>query len=185
MRMHTPGLAAVVLVVMSAQVPQRFSTSTALSETLSEQSEIAIESFDVPDLPLNISHTVLRKSDKGFFLKGDFSNNSDQQIAGLSYLLVLVDANSKVQPALIRTESCKLAAYETRTITFRTPLRLKVERGARLELMLDQVLGVQSIWQVLKARQTLEAYAAGDYSLTPSVLRVPNHVDAPPRSQIY
>jgi hypothetical protein len=117
-------------------------------------------------------------------LKGDFSNNSDQQIAGLSYLLVLVDANNKVQPALIRTESCKLAAYETRTITFRTPLRLKVERGARLELMLEQVLGVQSIWQVLKARQTLEAYAAGDYSLTPSVLRVPNHVDAPPRSQI-
>jgi len=34
--------------------------------------------------------------------------------------------------------------------------------------MLEQVLGVQSIWQVLKARQTLEAYAAGDYSLTPA-----------------
>jgi hypothetical protein len=49
---------------------------------------------------------------------------------------------------------------------------------------LEQVVGKESIWEVLKAKDTLEAYASGDYSVMPQVLRVGNQLDVPPRTRI-
>ena len=46
--------------------------------------------------------------------------------------------------------------------------------------MLEQVISRESIWEVVKAKDALEAYARGDYSVMPTVLRVANQVDAPP-----
>jgi hypothetical protein len=37
---------------------------------------------------------------------------------------------------------------------------------------------------VVKAKDALEAYARGDYSVTPSVMRVTNQVDSRPGDQI-
>ncbi len=46
-------------------------------------------------------------------------------------------------------------------------------------LMLEQVVSRESIWEVVKAKEAFEAYARGDYSVMPVVLRVANQVDAP------
>jgi hypothetical protein len=85
----------------------------------------------------------------------------------------------------MRSEGCSLPGNSASKITFSTPLKLKLKNIARLEFMLDQVIGEVSIWEVLKARQTLEKYASGDYSPIPKVLRVSNHVDAPIQQNKY
>lgn len=73
----------------------------------------------------------------------------------------------------------------SKTLTFRSPIRLKLKAGYRLELMLEQVVGEESIWEVAKARDVLEAYVSGDYSVMPQVLRVSNQVDVPPRARVF
>jgi hypothetical protein len=148
-------------------------------QTAAEQRNIAVESFQVLELPVNITHVSLLETDKGYLLKCSLANSSDTEILGLRYLLLLVDSNNVVRTAVARSEGFKLAAYAIKSLTFRNPLKLKLKRGARLELMLEQVFGYESIWEVLKARQALEAYSSGDYSMMPQVLRVSNQVDVP------
>ncbi|HEU4869277.1 MAG TPA: hypothetical protein VFT08_00330, partial [Pyrinomonadaceae bacterium] len=70
-----------------------------------------------------------------------------------------------------------------KSLTFKTPIKLKPKDGERLVLMLEQVVSRESIWEVVKAKDALEAYARGDYSVTPVVMRVTNAVDAPPSTR--
>ena len=62
--------------------------------------------------------------------------------------------------------------------------KFKMKEGNRLVLMLEQVLGVEAIWEVIKPRDALEAYLKGDYSIQPQIMRVANYVDAPPQTQV-
>jgi hypothetical protein len=169
----------VVLVSVCAVSAWTWQTQSEKSEKSVEKSDITIETFPVIDLPVSISDVTLTKNEKGYLLNGTLSSSSDQKILGVRYLLVLVDANNAIRPAIMRSEGCNLAGNSATKMTFSTPLKLKLRNVARMELMLDQVIGEISIWEVLKARQTLEKYASGDYSPIPKVLRVSNHVDAP------
>jgi len=157
-------------------------TDASNLQTVPEQRNIAVESFQVLELPVNITNVSLLETDKGYLLKCSLTNSSDSEILGLRYLLLLVDSNNVVRSAIARSEGFKLAGYAIKNLTFRNPLKLKLKRGARLELMLEQVVGYESIWDVLKARQALEAYSSGDYSMMPQVLRSSNQVDAPLRA---
>jgi hypothetical protein len=50
--------------------------------------------------------------------------------------------------------------------------------------MLEQTISSETIWEVMKAKEALEAYAKGDYSVVPRVLRGPNQVDVPPGGRL-
>ena len=142
--------------------------------------DISIEVFPVLDLPLSVHEALLTKSERGQFLQLSLSNSSDLKLLGLRYSLVSIDAQNQVQIRVNRTEGFSLAAYGMKTLTFKTPIKLKQKDGERLMLMIEQVVSRESIWEVVKAKEALEAYARGDYSIVPSVLRVTNQVDAPP-----
>ena len=146
--------------------------------------DVTIEAFQVLDLPLNVHEAVLTKTERGQFLKLSLGNSSDLKIIGLRYSLVSVDARNQVQIRVNRTEGFSIPAYGTKTLTFKTPLRLKPRDGERFILMIEQVISRESIWEVVKAKDALEAYALGDFSVTPTVLRVPNQVDSPPDGRI-
>jgi hypothetical protein len=64
-------------------------------------------------------------------------------------------------------------------LTFKTPVRLKPKDDERLILMVEQVVSPEWIWEVVKAKDAIEAYARGDFSVTPAVMRMVNQVDAP------
>jgi hypothetical protein len=147
----------------------------------------AIEVFQVLDLPLSIHEASLTKTERGQLLQVTLSNSSDLKILGLRYSIVSVDARNEVQIRVNRTEGFALPAYGMKTLTFKTPIRLKQKDGERLLLMIEQVISRESIWEVVKAKDALEAYARGDFSVVPTVLRVPNQVDSPPvgRGRIY
>jgi hypothetical protein len=142
--------------------------------------DVPIEVFQVLDLPLSIHEASLTKIGRGNFLRLALGNSSDVKIIGLRYSLVSIDARNQVEIRVNRTEGFSVPAYGMKTLTFKTPIKLKQKDGERFLLMIEQVVSRESIWEVVKAKDTLEAYASGDYSVVPTVLRVPNQVDAPP-----
>ena len=81
---------------------------------------------------------------------------------------------------MVRDESLKLAESQTKAITFKTPIKVKLKTGERLVLMLDEVGSVDYTWRVIKAKEALGAYINGDYSVVPRVVRMSNQVDTRP-----
>jgi hypothetical protein len=146
---------------------------------LTQPESRSVEVFQVLDLPLNVYEATLVKSDKGYALKLALGNSSEVKIIGLRYAIISIDAKGQPQPIVNRTEGFALAPYATKSLTFTSPIRFKPRDGERIVIMLEQVISSESIWEVVKAKDAFEAYARGDYSVTPTVLRVSNHVDAP------
>lgn len=144
----------------------------------------AVEVFQVLELPLSVHEATLVKSGKGYALKLALGNSSELKIIGLRYAIISIDAKSQAQPVVNRTEGFALAPYATKSFTFTSPIAFKPRDGERLIIMLEQVISRESIWEVVKAKDAFEAYARGDYSVTPTVLRVSNHVDAPSPRQL-
>ena len=153
---------------------------TVLAEPAPVQTaNLPVEIFQVLDLPVSVHEVLLVKSDKGYVLRVALSNSTDSQMMGMRYALALIDSTNTAVLVTNRTEGFKLAPYSMKTFTFKTPIRFKPKGGDRLVLMLEQTISQESIWDVLKAKEALAAYAKGDYSVVPTVLRVANSVDAP------
>ena len=146
-----------------------------------QTNDIPIDVLQILDLPLNVHEASLTKNDRGlYFLKLSLANSSELKIIGLRYSLAMIDSRDQVQALVNRTEGFALPGYGMKTLTFKSPLKFKQKDGERLLLMIEQVISHESIWEVVKAKEALEAYARGDYSMTPTVLRVANQVDARP-----
>ena len=143
--------------------------------------DLAVEVFQVLDLPLNLHEALLVKAERGYLLKLSLANSSELKLIGLRYSLMSIDSENKVRLRVNRTEGFSIAPYKTKSLTFKTPIRFK-SNGERLVLMIEQVISRESIWEVVKAKDALDAYARGDYSVIPVVLRVANQVDAPIRN---
>jgi hypothetical protein len=150
------------------------------AQTKTQSRDISVEILQVIELPMNVHDSALVKTEKGYLLRCRFSSNSDTQITGLRYSLTAIDPVTGARPVTNRIEGVDLAAYGTKTITFSTPVKFKPKDGMRVVLMVEQVVSAYSIWEVVKAKDVLEAYVKGDYSIQPHVLRVANQVDAPP-----
>lgn len=154
----------------------------AANGSLNQTGDLPIEVFQVLELPLSLNEASLLRSEKGgyYFIKLSLANSSELKMIGLRYSLVRIDSKNQPQPLVNRTEGFSIPAYTTRSFTFKTPIKFKPKYEERLVLMLEQVISRESIWEVVKAKEALEAYASGDYSVMPVVLRVANQVDAPP-----
>lgn len=148
------------------------------------QREVPVEVFQIIEFPVTIADTALVKTKDGYLLKCQLSNNSESRVLGLTYLLALVDSMNATTAIIGRNEGLKLAEFQTKSLTFKTPVRLKIKSDERLVLMLEQVISTDYMWDVMKAREALKSYLTGDYSVAPRVLRSLNQVDAPPRIQI-
>ena len=166
------GKTALLLLLVFA--PLRLCASPVQSE------ELAVEVFQIVDLPLTVHEAALTKTDKGVFLKLALGNSLDLKLIGLRYSLVTINSKNELHFIANRVEGFSLPAYESKTVTFKTPLRFKAKDGERLAVMVEQVVSPESIWEVVKAKDAFEAYARGDYSVVPVVLRVANQVDTRP-----
>ena len=145
---------------------------------------LEIEVLPVLELPVTANKPVLVKGKNGYLLKCSLMNSSEFRQLGFRYSLAIVDAASS-HKIVSRNEGFTLLPYQTREVTFKTPLQVRIKPGGRLVLMLEQTISTEYVWEVMKAKDVLHAYLTGDYSITPRVLRVSNHVDAPPRIQVF
>ena len=160
---------------LSLYAPLRLGATTTPTQT----GDLSVDAFQVFELPVNVHEALLVKSDKGYLLKLSLANSSELKIIGLRYSLVTIDSENKVRFRVNRTEGFSISPYATKSLTFKTPIKFK-SNGERLVMMIEQVISRESIWEVVKAKEALDAYAKGDYSIVPAVLRVANQVDAPP-----
>lgn len=158
--------------------------TTAAAQEPSAQPSIPIEVFQVLELPITITDTQFVKTKGGYLLKCRISNDSEFKTLGLRYSLAVVESVNGPKAVISRNEGLKLAQQETKTVTFKSPVRLKLTGGERLVLMMEQVVSTDYVWEVMKAKEALAAYIAGDYSVVPRVMRVSNQVDAPIRERI-
>jgi hypothetical protein len=155
------------------------------SNNVPQSGELPVEVFQILDLPLNVHEASLAKNERGgYLLKLSLANSSELKLIGLRYSLALIDSRNQVQPLVNRTEGFSLPGYGMKTLTFKSLIKFKQKDGERLLFMIEQVISRESIWEVVKAKEALEAYASGDYSFTPAVLRVANQVDARPFERI-
>jgi len=157
---------------------------TAGNQQTPVQLRVLIEVVQVIDLPLTISETALVKTKDGYLLKCLLSNNSEFRTLGLRYSLAVVYASNEVNAVVTRNEGIKLRQYQTKSVTFKTPVKLKMKTDARLVLILEQVVSTEYVWEVVKAQENLAAYIQGDYSVVARVLRLTNQVDTPPRRPV-
>lgn len=156
-----------------------FILTTAAAQGTPAQPSIPIEVFQVIELPITITDTVLVKTKYGYVLKCQIANNSEFSTLGLRYSLAVVDSMNATNGIISRNEGLKLGGNQTKTVTFKTPIKLTMKGDARLVLMLEQVVSTDYVWEVMKAKEALAAYISGDYSVVPRVMRVSNQVDAP------
>ena len=146
--------------------------------------EIAVEVIPVIEFPLTLHEAALVKSEKGYALKCRFSSNADVTLIGIRYSLTVIEPVTGARPLTTRIEGFEIAPYDSKTLTFPTPIRFRQTDDSRLVLMLEQVVSRESIWEVIKAKDVLEGYVKGDYSIQPHVLRVANQVDAPLQTRV-
>ena len=140
---------------------------------------LPVEVFQIQQHPVTVSTVELVKSGSGYQLKCAVTNNADERLLGFRYVLLAVDSNNVKRVLANHSEAVAVAPYASKRKRFRTALGSSPKDDVRLVLMLEQVVGTDSIWEVIKAKDALDAYVSGDFSVVPSVLRVPNHVDAP------
>ena len=171
---------AVTIVVLIGSV----SALAQQTQKKTQSREVAAEIILVPELPLTVHEAALVKTDKGYVLKCRFSSNAEVTLIGLRYSLTVIEPVTGARPITNRIEGFDLASYTSKTLTFSTPIRFRQTDGSRLVLMLEQVVSRESIWEVIKAKEVLEAYVKGDYSIEPHVLHVANQVDAPLQTRV-
>jgi hypothetical protein len=145
---------------------------------------IPVEVFHVGELPVALSSVELVGSSKGYQLRCSMTNYSDEKLIGFRYSIVAIDSSNTKTAILSRSEAWDLRPYATKRKTFLSVLPASLKNKVRVILMLQEIDGAQSIWEVIKARDTLDAYASGNFSTIPTVLRAPNHVDATPAQPI-
>lgn len=155
---------------------------TATSSTHAAES-IPVEVLQVTQLPVTIMNVELVPVASGFQLRCSITNNSEEKLLGFRYSLVAIDSDSSTKLLVNRSEEVTLAPFTTKRKTFRTPTNINA-KYVRVIFMLEQIVGLESIWEVLKAKDVMQAYASGDFSIVPAVLRVPNHVDVSPQRRI-
>ena len=169
-------LLALLLMISVAPSAQYRSVT---SYRTNNETNTSVEVFQVLDLPLTVHEASLVKSERGYLVKLAVGNSSEVKLVGLRYSLAKIDSRNQMQLLVNRNEGFALAPYASKTVTFKTPVRFKPRNGERLVLMVEQVMSPEWIWDVLKAKEALEAYTRGDYSVMPTVMKMLNQVDAP------
>jgi hypothetical protein len=149
------------------------------SQSKKEPGSVPVEVYQVLGLPLNIHEASLVERDTGYVLRCRMSSEPAASVLGMRYSLTSIDAVNGPRLIVNRIEGFQLDVAETKTITFAMSIKIKPRQGDRLILMLEQVLSHETIWEVIKAKDALDAYVRGDFSIQPSVLRVANQIDAP------
>lgn len=158
-----------------------FACCSALGSAQEQPTEIVpVEVFQLGQLPVALSSVELVGSSKGYQLRCSMTNYSEEKLLGFRYSIVAIDSSNTKSPIMSRSEAWELKAYATKRKIFASLLPANFKNPVRVVLMLQEIVGTESIWEVIKAKDALDAYASGDFTTVPTVLRAPNHVDATP-----
>ncbi len=164
---------AILLVVAGPKVG-----ATSGKDTRAQKS--SVDFFDVADMPLSISEATLSRTADGHVLKYSATNRSDEKLTGFHLIFLIVNTSGKLTNRSGWMERAVLESYSSRELSFPLPVKLRVRRGDRIVLAVEEVVGRESIWKVLNAKEAFTAYATNEQYVIPRVQRVVNQVDTVP-----
>jgi len=133
--------------------------------------------FDVLDLPARIDEPKLRQVGDNYFVNCAMANRSSEQLLGLRLIIMIVEREGKLRKRVTWSEETPLAASSIRTIEFRPPIKDKIKGTDNLFLAIDEVIGHETIWDVVGADKALRAYSRGQHDVVPKVRTVANKYD--------
>lgn len=136
--------------------------------------------FDVSDLPARIDEPRLSKPDKDLVMDCGVANRSGEQLLGIRLILLVIDPAGKLRSRITWTERAEMAMYSIATFAFHPPLTGEIRKGDQLFLIIDEVIGRETIWRAAGAEKALRAYSRGQHDVMPSVKAVANKYDSSP-----
>ncbi len=147
------NLARKLLILLAAFfLPALLSDDVARSQDVADPDHLpVVDVMQVLELPAHVTNPILLRSEKGYLLKCQISNSSDDRILGFTYQLLVLDSASKLRMMASRTAALKLAGYATKDLTLRLPGKLKIKSGDRVVLAVEQLIGRELVWEVLNS----------------------------------
>jgi|ERR1700686_236262 len=157
-----------------------FSSPVLARQELTKDRSSPVVFFDVSELPARIDEPKLRKSDKEFVLDCAAANRSSEQLLGIRFLLLVIDPAGKLRSRITWTEPAELAMYSIKTFAFHPPITGEIQKSDQLFLVIDEVIGRETIWRATGAEKALRAYSRGQHDVMPPVRTFANKYDPRP-----
>lgn len=157
-----------------------FSSPVCARQELPKDQSAPVVFFDVSDLPARIDEPRLSKRDKDFVLDCAVANRSSEQLLGIRLILLVIDPAGKLRSRITWTERAELVMYSIAAFAFHPPLTGELRKGDQLFLIIDEVIGRETIWRAAGAEKALRAYSRGQHDLMPAVRTFANKYDSPP-----
>ena len=179
---HFPGKIVVTVFLLLSLGNWNKVPATLSQQRLGDQ-PLPVDYLQVTELPLSITMPTVEKSEKGYLLRCSAANSAGEQLLGVTFLILVLDSENKVRGGGSWSSGVRVPGYATTRLSIKVPLSLSIKSRYRVVLAPEQLIGSESIWQVMKARELTEAYARGDEYVMPKVRRVANKVDPPPDVQ--
>lgn len=135
---------------------------------------------DVLDLPARIDEPKLRRDDGGFVLDCAVANRSSEQLLGLRLILMVVEPSGKLRNRITWTEPSELNAYSIKVLAFHPVVKGDLRGTDQFFLIVDEVIGRETIWRAVGAEKALRAYSRGQHDVIPAVRTFANKYDPRP-----
>src|SRR2546423_3534872 len=169
-RFRMKQAARLILVLSLITLPVLAQSATTAQQPPARQ--VTIEVFQILELPFAITNAALIKTKTGYQLNCQLTNSSEFRQLGFRYSLAVIDSMNATNRVITRDEGFSLPAYQMKSTTFKTPIKLKLKGDERLVLMIEQVISTDYVWDVLKPKDSLTTYIGGGFLATPPVVFV-------------
>jgi hypothetical protein len=137
----------------------------------------AVVFLDVSELPARIDEPKLHQTDTGFVLKCAVANRSSEKLLGLRLIMLVVEPSGKLRSRLTWTDASELASYSIKPIALHPTITGDLRKTDQLFLVIDEVIGHETIWRAVGAEKALRAYSRGRHDDLPTVRTVANQFD--------
>lgn len=145
---------------------------------------LPVDFYEVAEMPLTITSAELRRSGDADALTFSVTNRSSERLMGLRLILIVVDPTGKLRSRTGWMERIDLEINATDDYSSKLSAKMKIRPGDRVVLTMEQVIGRESIWKVINAKEAFTAYASNTRHVMPDVRQVSNNVDVSPGMMI-
>lgn len=173
-RARIVGLPACLVLWLAASFA---SPGTAAARQEPSNKLTAVAFLDVSELPARIDEPKLDQTDSGFILKCAIANRSGEKLLGLRLIMLVVEPSGKLRSRITWTDASELASYSIKPIALHPTITEDFRKTDQLFLVIEEVIGHETIWHAVGAEKALRAYSRGRHDDLPTVRTVANQFD--------
>jgi hypothetical protein len=132
--------------------------------------------FDILNFPARIDEPKLSRDGSDVKLNCAIANRDAEPLLGMRLVLMLIDNSGKAQ-RFTWSEQTEIAAYSIKTFALHPPIPADAPASAQTYLVIDEVIGSETIWRSVDIEKALRAFARGQHDVIPKIRVVANKYD--------